>query len=369
MTRNILFLTIALFCSVTSYCQITNVNIEDYEYTNWKKHIVSIRQIKDSIQLLHIHDITVEDVRPDTMAVGLEQHVQRKPRFLLMEDGLTQTIQKLVNGYVRYGNSDSASVVMVISKLWLTGGMDPISEYPGMWNTHEDTVQTVSNLVVRIDYLLRTGAKYNLLCRYDTVLTASYKHMDTYELLVVSYGPTATVSRSANRLVEEAIAGSLIKLAKFDSLIPSGFVGRRKFNNQEVEAYYKKPYGIPILNDKSFTAGVYMNFEEFKTNSPSGKNYEIVKDIRADLISVKQKDGKFIPMKDAWGYCDGHQLYIRSGSNYFLLQRRSNNFYIFGNKRLTRPQYRIAPYVSHGNQRFYVELRPYVLDWDSGGIY
>ena len=369
MKRNILFLTIVLLSSMVSYCQITNVNIEDYEYTNWKKHVVTITPLKDSIRFLYIHDISVVDVRPDTLAVGLEQHIQRKPRFLLMEDGLAKTIQKLVNSYVRFGHSDSASVIMVVSKLWLTGGMDSTSEKPGMWNTNEDTVQTSSNLLIRIDYLLKTGVKYNLLCRYDTVLTASYKHMETYAVLFVAYGPSATVSHSANKLVQEAITGSLVKLAKFDSLLPSGFINKRKFTGQEVEAYYKKQYGIPILTDSVFVKGIYLNFEDFKNNNPPERNYEIVKDIRADLITVKQKDGKDIPMRDAWGYCDGHMLYIRSGSNYFLLQRRANNFYIFGNRRLTRPQYRLAPFTSHGNQRFYVELRPYVLDWDSGGIY
>ena len=126
-----------------------------------------------------------------------------------------------------------------------------------------------------------------------------------------------------------------------------------------------------------------MSFEEFINNSPSQVEFEERKGSQERIVYLKQQDGTVYFAKDAWGYSDGRNAFIRSTDNYYLLQRMGNAFYIFGTKNVrwvgsasTAP----STYYPSANGNFYtspsgggsereLQLKPFMLDWSTGKLY
>ena len=65
-----------------------------------------------------------------------------------------------------------------------------------------------------------------------------------------------------------------------------------KFTWSEIVAHEHKIFDIPVLKDSLLVPGVYLSFEEFKSNSPSVTQFEVTKDKFNDFIYVKQSDGR-----------------------------------------------------------------------------
>jgi hypothetical protein len=137
------------------------------------------------------------------------------------------------------------------------------------------------------------------------------------------------------------------------------------------------------LKDSLLVPGVYLTFEEFKTNSPSVTQFEVTKDKLNDFIYVRQSGGRQIPLSDVWGYCDSsHQMFVKSKYNFFKLQRRQNAFYIYGSNQTVREVYHyyypgypgsngLPPTYSSSStsEDFVMTLKPFQLDWETGELY
>jgi hypothetical protein len=92
-------------------------------------------------------------------------------------------------------------------------------------------------------------------------------------------------------LVQEALETSLSKLETMDWKKNSTFSSKRKFTWSEIAAHEHKIFDIPALKDGLPVPGVYLTFEEFKSNSPAVTQFEITKDKLNDFIYVKRSDG------------------------------------------------------------------------------
>ena len=79
------------------------------------------------------------------------------------------------------------------------------------------------------------------------------------------------------------------------------------------------------------TRGVYKNFNEFKNNSPSLKEFEIKKGHFSDELFITENNQTY-PLQNFWGYSDGKNLFIRSANNLFQLIKIGNTFNIKGIK-------------------------------------
>ena len=55
------------------------------------------------------------------------------------------------------------------------------------------------------------------------------------------------------------------------------------------------------MKDSLPVPGVYLTFEEFRSNSPSVTEFEITKDKLNDFIHIKQADGKQVPIIGCMG--------------------------------------------------------------------
>src|SRR5258706_1288313 len=91
MVKKIIFLTpVSLLSFLMVSSQIRNISKEDYSIQNFKTRTIGIEPSKTSVTFHHIESISIIDLRPDTLAVGLEQKNYQKPHFLVFKNGLTQ---------------------------------------------------------------------------------------------------------------------------------------------------------------------------------------------------------------------------------------------------------------------------------------
>jgi hypothetical protein len=336
----------------------------DYEINKFKTVEIRIPIGQSFPKLNHIRSFKVVDARADTSAIGLLQKRTNKPIFILLHDGVKNQTGEFLGNYVKTVKNDSNGlVVMVLKKFWLTDELDLSNEkYQGnILDLKEESVD--GSILVSIEFYFNEQDNYYPLYRFDTTLTRPAS--------VAIYGPD---------LVGQALILSLEKLLKLDEQPISAAASRRKLNWEEIKKYNEEKFDIPILKDTPFVTGVYTSFEEFKKNNPTERNFQISKDGLADIIYIKQPDGKEIASRNFWGFCDGKNAFIKSRDKYFLLQRQGNAFYIYGSKKFVKPRsmapgpliYQNGLFVpSYGmarEEKTKLELRPFQLDWDTGKL-
>ncbi|WP_139252301.1 hypothetical protein [Hymenobacter psychrotolerans] len=97
------------------------------------------------------------------------------------------------------------------------------------------------------------------------------------------------------------------------------------------------PY--PIQTTALLRPGVYRSFLEFRQNAPGqpgnvtvdarnyyGSEWQGLRTVAPFLLTP---EGTRMAVEDAWGFCDGQQIYIRQGKDYYLLERRGPVFMFF----------------------------------------
>ena len=342
---------------------------EELRIDQFSRRTVTLNSSEDPINLQNVKSFEVVDARPDTNALGLAL-IRHTPFFAVLAGGFVNDIQQFLDSSVHFVKRDSFSVVMVVKKFWITAGLDE-EIVQQIQNTDVDTsTKKISSLLANIEFYLKRGSDYFILYRFDTTISRN-----------------AYVSRDASELAEQGLRLSLIKLKDMETKFQSISETKRKFTWNEIEAHIQKQFDIPILKDSVLVRGVYFSFEEFKNNNPRQRDFEVDKDKLADLIFIKQSDGKNNPVRDAWGYCDGKNLYVRSMENYFLLQREENAFYIYGAKEFKHKKLAKDPGINAGpntvaggttqykntlqktsKRHLALELKPYALNWDNGEL-
>ena len=342
---------------------------EDLKIKNFSRRVIEFKSLKEPFYLQNVGSIEVIDARPDTMAIGLALISKHIPFFATSQNSFANDVQQLLDSSIHFNKSDSFSVLMVIKKFWLTGGLDEEMEQQ-IQNTEVDSSsKKIGSVLARIEFYLKKGSDHFILYRFDTTITRNLY-----------------VSKEGSILVEQALISSLSKLKDMDSKFKSISETKRIFSWEEIKAHDRKRFDLPVLKDSAYVRGVYFSFEEFKNNNPGQRDFQVEKDKLIDLIFVKQRDGNLAPIRDAWGYCDGKNLFIKSMENYFLLQREGNAFYIYGSKEFKHKKVahdqgmETGPNTTGGTTNFTnplektskrhlaLELKPYELDWDDGEL-
>ena len=204
---------------------------------------------------------------------------------------------------------------MVLRKCWISTN---VHKYDGdlMWDMNEDTSKEIKvSLFTNIEFYLFKESGYYALYRFDSTFSGNIKKpINIAGLNTAGNKPKSYVGL----LVQEALETSLSKLETMDWKRNANVSSKRKFTWSEIEAHEQKIFDIPVLKDSLLVPGVYLTFEEFKSNSPSVTEFEITKDKLNDFIYVKQSDGRQISLSDVWGYCDSsHQIFVRLKSQLF----------------------------------------------------
>jgi hypothetical protein len=183
------------------------------------------------------------------------------------------------------------------------------------------------------------------------------------------------LSDNTSLFITSALRNSLSKL--FTVNVDKVFVNARRLSIADIYTSIKRNRAMPILNTISFTKGVYKTFDEFKMNAPSLKDYELRKSELSDLLYVKENNAEY-PERNAWGYCDGTNIFINSGDKYSIAIKNQDAFYFEGIKGITRKTKHDVPYTSLFNvvtntgrkvTKFKGVMKYYQIDMETGLAY
>lgn len=379
MLKRVLFTGFIYLLSNTSFSQtISSQRKEDLNIKKFHKAVISINSPEDYISI-PINSISVVDARPDSSAIGLYQLFELDPRFIVTRESFRTETDQYIKKYVHCSKSDSCSVVMVLRKFWISTNVHMYDSM--MWDMKKDTSEEINvSLFTNIEYYLFKDSGYYALYRFDSAFSTDIKK----PINIAGINTAGNKQKSfVGLLVQEALETSLSKLETMDWKKNATVSSKRKFTWSEIVAHEHKIFDIPVLNDNLLVPGVYLTFEEFKSNSPSVTEFEITKDKLNDFIYIKRSDGRQVSLLNGWGYCDSNnQIFVRLKYNYFKLQRRQNAFYIYGSNQTIHEYYtRSYPGSSGTNgssptpgysstiNDFVLALKPFQLDWETGELY
>ncbi len=375
MIKKYLFIGFICLLFNPSFSQtISSQRKEDLNIKKFHNTVVSLNSPEDVVSI-PVHSISVVDARPDSSAIGFYQLFKRDPRFIVTQTGFRTESEQYIKKYVHCSKSDSISIVMVLKKFWITTDVHKFDNRK-LQDIEEDTSKQISlSLFTSIEFYLFKDSGYYALYRFDSVFSADIKVV----LDIAGNKPRSF----ASLMIQDAFKTSLSKLTTMDWKWNTIVSSKRKFSWHEIEAHEHQIFEIPVLKGDLLIPGVYLTFEEFKSNSPSVTEFEITKDKLNDFIYVKQSDGRQISLVNVWGYCDSsNQIFIMSNHNLFRLQRRQNAFYIYGSNQTVHeiiyrqsggiPPTNSSPGIPGGSSRsddYTLLLKPFQLDWDSGKLY
>lgn len=299
-------------------------------------------------------NIDVMDARPDSSTIGyIYSPHKRKRKQLVVEQGLEKIIHDWTNKYLQASNDITGDRLLIVIKRMRLGpeilSQKKVSEY-----LSED-FSGFAGISLKAEFYLNNAGNYYPLYRYDSVIT--------YRADPGSY---------AGLFIIKALELSLQKIKTLDR--EKIKVKGRKMTLQEVMDYSLQSYNIPILKDKiALNRGVYRSFSEFTSNQPSIGDFTLGKNSLTQVLYIKENGVEFA-IATAWGYCDGENIFIYSGNNYFRLFRIGNTFSFKGFRGLNPQLHEMRmPYNNGGGYKAYESFdkiyQVYQVDIETGKFY
>jgi hypothetical protein len=380
--RIILFLILILFIYQPALAQIEAKAID---FDN-KLEINPEKEVFSQSFGNRIHSVNVIDVRDDTGAIGYHYLKAGDAHRYFVKPGsspknkdndvwskvyhcapnLSDGFANWINEYLqcRKDGSVKNKLLIVVKKFWLS------SEADEMRFDNDKTGQAIDGwdpgVLCKLEFYLERDSVFFPLYRIDSVFT--------YKERLNDYAGTKFVD-NADLFVTSALKSSLEKLAEIN--LDEILAKRRKLFFKDICQEYSKKSEIAVLKVTAFNKGVYTSFEEFKANAPSITGYELRKGTIGDILYIKE-GGSDYPTRNAWGFCDGTDIFINSGDKYSKLVRRENTFYFLGVKGVKQGIKHIAMMSSGLNYAmntgpkkkvYKLDLKYYQIDMETGEVY
>ncbi|HTR27762.1 MAG TPA: hypothetical protein VMH27_00730 [Puia sp.] len=299
----------------------------------------------------------VIDRRPDTTRIGihgnLPLHTHDFDRQLIFAKPADQEIAAFFNSHVaRPGAADTA--VIVLRQLWLSD-TDPYNPSPEQYQAADSYTVRKNRTHIRFNaeiYAVRNH-HYLPLLRIDTLQTT--KRM-TYSKLRSTYigweGELAAILRE----------GADQAGAVFSSREKTG----HWMSWDDIRRFNQTRFDIPVFDSGSLVRGVYTIFEEFRSNAPSIRDFEIQPVKGSFALYIKNADGSSSYTHQVWGFCDGRQIYLMRDGLLHPLRKDGNSYYFFGID--------VAPSNSASPPLFALDDYPeqhclYIVDMDTGRFF
>lgn len=305
----------------------------------------------------------VIDARDDTSAIGYYSIAAKeniRPRLYRIlpstKDGVTKWITSYL-GISQKNASSSATLLIVIKKLWLSSKAKPkINENGKILQPKE--LGFDPGLVSKLEFYLEKDSSFYPLYKIDSIFTYGkdlHKYADSYV--------TESLKKMLNKLYRINFSEVLNRASKLS-------VG-------EMVAYNSKTAAVQILNTTGYKKGVYKSFVEFKKNEPSIANFELKAGKAGDMLYVTENGSEY-PIRNAWGFCDGTDLYVNSCDKYSKLIKCQNTFYFAGIKGIERESIHDLFYTSlltlatdtgRKHTKYRTTIKYYKVDMETGEVY
>jgi hypothetical protein len=312
----------------------------------------------------------VIDERPDTARIGVHTNMKtfRRPydRQLVFDRSASSAVAAWLNNHFSRPGAPYTALI-VLRALWLSD-----ARY-----IREDLVRDPDRRFEKTHIRLKAeiyaikGDRYLPLLRFDTLQAT--KKMTYYASLRAPYSDWG--NNLASILAELADSSSSIMTHKQDGSRWISFEDIRQFNTSRFEA--------PIGKADVLTRGVYTSFEEFRNNAPSIRDFEVKVEDNHRILYVGEAGNTYYT-HDAWGYCDGKDVYIMRDGILYSAWREGKAFYFYRDiiSRVNPPEGEIIPASEPistggataedsftGRHADYKRRYVYSVDMDTGTVY
>ena len=298
----------------------------------------------------------VIDERPDTTRIGLHYALIRLGKPHNKQLIFSQSASRALSGYLDkyYSRSDAPyTLLIVLRNLWLSDAKylrEDMVKNPG--KVYEKT-----HARVRMEIYAARDSLYMPLYRLDTLMIS--RHLSTYDVTTVYSVWNDNLADLLNEMTDSAMLVTQRKQGQ-----------TRLVSRDEILRYNQSRFTNPI--DSGFlNTGVYKNFEEFKNNAPSIKEFEVRKEKNTRLLYIKE-GGTSYYSHDAWGYCDGRNVYIMKDGILNPVWREGKAWYFNGKTDFDIPEYtpgNNGTSMAVTSRKEVKRICIYTLDIDKGTIY
>ena len=260
----------------------------------------------------------VIDERPDTARIGIHYSLLRFGKPQNQQLVFTAPAAQTISGYLdQYFTRPDApyTILIVMRNLWLSDARPSREEK--------------TRLRLRMEVYATRDSLYMPLYRLDTLLVSWHNH--TYDITTVYSIWDKHLTSVFNEIADRA--STLVQQKQGQVHLVS---------RDEIEQFNHSRFDHPI-DVHPLTPGVYASFDEFKSNTPSIKEFEIKMEGAKRILYIRE-NGNYYYSHNAWGYCDGKNVFImRDGA--------------------LRPTWR------EGKAWYLDTMQIHTLDMDNGAIY
>lgn len=296
----------------------------------------------------------VIDQRPDTSIIGVHGNLPMRShafdRQLVFSHPAAMEIANFLNRQlVHPGAPDTA--VIVLRCLWLSD-TDPFTANADDGSTN-DNRKTRTHIRLRAEIYARHNGRYLPLVRIDTLQPTR----------LVFY----SILRSTYLGWEKELASLFTQVTQRASLAFARKAGAgRRIAWEDIRHFNKTRFDIPIFEGERLQSGVYTGFEEFRDNDPSIHDFEVLPEDGSLALYLKNGDGTSYYTHNAWGFCNGKQVFLMRDGLLHLLHKDGNLYYFYGIDIPAADLLALPMSVFNGSQEQHCI---YIVDMDTGQFY
>lgn len=304
----------------------------------------------------------VIDERPDTGRIGISlvfgTYRSNYDRQFVFDKPAAAEISEYLNRFSTRPDAPFTALV-VLRGLWLSN-----SNYLGRDGLKSAEVQYEQwHIRLKAEIYATRDSLYTPIFRYDTVWS---KKMHDY----------TSATRPSFPELEANLSNLFLHLAdNASSVTEQKQNSGRPISRQQISEFNRSRFDKFADTNTTYAKGVYANFEEFKNNSPSIRDFEIKIEKKDHLLYIKDEAGKTTFSADAWGYSDGDSLFIMRDGILWPVWKEEKAFYFYAlsDKEINPPQNIYAfgrpLYTPPARENLEEETCIYTLDIDTGEIY
>ena len=304
--KPVTFFFIAMAFCLKCFCQKENY---DNLFDHLKINYFEIKNDNEAEKIAYpFRNVTIIDKRYDTSCIGyLSDHFLNNEFYkIATRSSLAINIEHYLNlRNIKKSVSSKGDLTMIVRKFWLERDI-----FYSRVAKHFDHKRIHFFFTFSADFFINDHGSYFPLIKLDTLMELN-------------------VSTKNNGLMIGNALDSIL-LGKAELQQPN--ISKKKRLSQDfLNSYYAEQMQAPILNSHLPAKGIYMNFNEFKNNTPSITDFQLRKNRFANDVCINV-NGAYIPVHDHWGYSDGKKIYIRSNNLYYQLYPQGHSFAIFCNR-------------------------------------
>lgn len=254
------------------------------------------------------HHFEVIDARPDTTRIGLHSERVGINGFRVRQLRFGRPAKGEITAYLdaRFSHPGEAyTALVVIRTLWLSDANNLKEELL----KDEDKYREKSKIRLKAEIYAEKDGQYIPLYRFDS-LQISFKNSN------------ARFGKDLSGMLEDMADSATLVLAKKGG-------EARKIDFSSILQFNQSRFDCRISKDSSLVQGVYMNFEEFKNNTPSVTDCEVKKGKDHLILYLKEGGSHSYYSRTAWGYCDGNTVYIMKDGLLIPAWREGKTWYLF----------------------------------------